>query len=193
MPVPVEAGGQALAPAARAPDLTAAAAQLADAGKRVPALASDKISALQLEILVEDTRPDDRDIAERVGKGLDKLGIRATITALPAATLRERLQKGQVDLWIGQLAEPVSSPVAWWGAAFAAGDDDWAQAQLTAGAIEPGAAGKAFADHVPVVPLMFRSVRIWHRTDVRGLAFDASGRPCYADLFFFGQPQRVKP
>jgi ABC-type transport system substrate-binding protein len=193
LPVPVEAGGAALDTAARAGDLTAAAAQLADAGTRVPDLAAAKLSALHLEILVEDTRPDDREIAERVVHALDKLGIQAKITATPADDLRNRLQSGQVDLWIGQITEPVTSQVAWWGAAFAAGDDDWAQGPLAAGTLEPGAAAKVFADHVPIVPLMFRAVRLWHRTDVRGLSFDASGRPCYADLFFFGSPQKAKP
>jgi hypothetical protein len=35
---------------------------------------------------------------------------------------------------------------------------------------------------------MFRSIRLWHRTDVRGVSFDATGRPCFADLFLFGAP-----
>jgi hypothetical protein len=33
---------------------------------------------------------------------------------------------------------------------------------------------------------------VWHRTDVRGLGFDGSGRPSYADLFLFGAPVRSK-
>ena len=42
------------------------------------------------------------------------------------------------------------------------------------------------------LPLLFRSVRLWHRTDVRGLKLDASGRPCFADVFLHGQPTRSK-
>jgi MarR-like DNA-binding transcriptional regulator SgrR of sgrS sRNA len=191
-PVPVEAGGTPLDQVARAGDLSAAAAQLADAAHRVPALAADKLAQLKLEILVEDTRPDDREIAERVAHALDRLGIASAITALPAAQLRDRVGKSQCDLWIGQLAEPVTSQIAWWGAAFAAGGDDWALPQLAAGTIDTAAAGKAFAERVPVVPLMFRAVRLWHRSDVRGVAFDASGRPCYADLFYFGTPVKSR-
>lgn len=192
LPIPVEAGGQPLDQAALVGDVTAAAEQLANAATRVPALAPGALPGLSLEILVEDTRPDDHEIGERVAHALDRLGIRSVVTAVPAQTLRERLQKGQVDLWIGQLAEPVTAPAAWWGAAFAAGDDDWANTALASSAIDPAVAGKVFADRVPIVPLMFRAIRLWHRTDVRGLSFDASGRPCYADLFFFGQPQRAK-
>src|SRR5262249_5884299 len=50
-PVPIEAGGAALDPVALGGDASAAAAQLADAAKRVPALAAGKLGALKLEIL----------------------------------------------------------------------------------------------------------------------------------------------
>jgi ABC-type transport system substrate-binding protein len=192
-PIPVEAGAAPLDAAGRAEDLVKARAQLADAATRVPALTADKIKALRLDILVEDTRPDDREIAERVVRALDMLGIAATITAVPGQTMRDRIAKGDADLWIGQLAEPVTVSAAWWGASFAAGADDWPVAQLATGAVDAGAAGKAFTDRMPIVPLMFRAVRLWHRTDVRGVTFDASGRPCLADLFLFGTPAKGKP
>ena len=178
--------------AGRVEDPDAARAVLAEAARKAPALAADKLAALRLEVLVEATRPDDREIAERVVRALDKLGVAATITALPATELRERVASGRCDLWIGQLAEPVTAADAWWGAAFAAGGDDWASAQLAAGHVDGAAAAKAFGDHLPIVPLMFRAVRLWHRTDVHGLAFDASGRPDLADLFLFGDPVRSK-
>jgi ABC-type transport system substrate-binding protein len=187
-PVPVEAGGSALDAAGKAGDLVKARAQLADAAKRVPALAADKLSKLRLEILVEDTRPDDRQIGERVALALDKLGIQAAITPLSAPALRERVAKGQTDLWIGQHVAPASAPLVWWTAAFAAGGDDWSATALGAGTIDSTAASKQFAARLPIVPLMFRSVRIWHPTNLRGIAFDPIGRPCYADLFVFGAP-----
>jgi MarR-like DNA-binding transcriptional regulator SgrR of sgrS sRNA len=187
-PVPVEAGGAALDAAGKAGDLAAARAQIADAAKRVAALATANLPRLKLELLVEDTRPDDRQIAERVVLALDKLGIQAVITPLAAATLRERIAKGQCDLWIGQHAEPVTAQLVWWSAAFASGGDDWSVSALAGGSIDAGAAAKEFAARLPIVPLMFRSVRMWHPTNLRGIAFDATGRPCYADLFLFGTP-----
>lgn len=191
-PLPVEAGAAVLDPAGRAEAPDAARAVLAEAARKTPALAADKLSALRLEVLVEATRPDDREIAERVVRALDKLGVAAAITALSAAELRDRVASGRCDLWIGQLAEPLTAAGAWWGAAFAAGGDDWASGQLATGHVDGALAGKTFAEHLPIVPLMFRSVRLWHRTDVRGLAFDASGRPDLADLFLFGDPVRAK-
>ncbi len=160
-----------------------ARAQLAEAAKHVPDLASTR-----LEILVEDTRPDDRDIAERVGLALDKLGIAWTVTQVSATVLRDRITSGKLDLWIGQLAEPVAATGVWWGAAFAAGGDPWPVSALQAGTLESGAAAKVFAERVPIVPLFFRSVRMWYRSDVRGVAFDALGRPCFADAYLFGAP-----
>ncbi|HEY5928277.1 MAG TPA: ABC transporter substrate-binding protein [Kofleriaceae bacterium] len=187
-PVPVEAGGYALTGAGKAADLVAARAQLADAARRVPALAADKLSKLRLEIVVEDTRPDDRQIAERVSLALDKLGIQAVITPLSAPDLRKRVAAGQHDLWIGQHAVPVTAQLVWWTAAFSAGGDDWAASAFSAGTIEPGAAANEFAKRLPIVPLMFRSVRMWHPTNLRGIAFDAVGRPCYENLFLHGAP-----
>lgn len=188
-PVPVEAGGT---PATRNGDLAAAQAALAEAGRRVRALAADRLPQLQLDIHVEDTRPDDREIAERVVRALDKLGIRSAVIAEPAHVFRERIAKGNADLWIGQLAVPVTSAWLWWGAAFAAGHDPWAMQQLAAGRLDPAAARKRFAAQLPIVPLMFRAVKLWHRTDVRGLVFDASGRPCFADAHLFGEPQKSR-
>ncbi|MFT3693031.1 MAG: ABC transporter substrate-binding protein [Kofleriaceae bacterium] len=158
-----------------------------DEAKKSPGLASAK-----LEILVEDTRPDDAAIAERVGLALDKLGVQWSVASVPAAQFRERVTSGKADLWIGQIAEP-SSPALWWGAAFAAGGDDWPVAALQTNSLDLAAAQKAFAEREPIIPLMFRSVRLWYRSDVHGIAFDALGRPCFADAFVFGGPVRSRP
>jgi ABC-type transport system substrate-binding protein len=190
-PVPVEAGGQA-APPARAGDLAAAQAALAEAGRRVKALAPDRLAQLKLDILVEDARPDDREVAERVVRALDKLGISARVVAAPAAAFRDRVARGAADLWIGQLAVPVTTTWLWWAAAFAAGGDSWATQQLAGGSVDPASARKRFAAQLPIVPLMFRSIKLWHRTDVRGLAFDASARPCFAELHLFGEPKKTR-
>ena len=185
VPVP---GGAPLDAIGKTGDLDRARAELADATKRLP-----ELSSIKLEILVEDTRPDDRDLAERVGVALDKLGIGWSVAQVPAAKLRERIASGKADLWIGQLAEPADSPAIWWGAAFFAGGDDWPVAALQTSSLDPIATAKAFAEREPIVPLMFRSVRLWYRNDVHGIAFDALGRACYADAYLFGAPQRSKP
>ena len=189
-PLPIEAGGPMLD--VRGDDVNAAHTALAEAAKRVKVLAPDRLPQLKLEILIEDTRPDDRELAERTALALTKLDIKSVITAVPAAVLRDRVKRGDCDLWIGQITAPVASAPAWWGAAFAAGNDTWAEQRLAAGAIDGPAAQKAFAERLPIVPLLFRAVRIWHRTDVHGLGFDATGRPGYADMFLYGDPARAQ-
>jgi ABC-type transport system substrate-binding protein len=192
-PLPVEAGGNAPTPAIRTGDLAAAKLAFADAQKRVPALSPSSASQLTLEIAFEDTRPDDREIAERVARALGKLGIAATLTALPGTELRERIAKGSTDLHLGQLAAPLPLGWAWWSAAFAAGGDDWAAQKLGAGQLTLEGARKEFAARRPIVPLMFRGVRMWHRADLRGLRFDATGRPCLEEVFMFGAPVKSTP
>jgi ABC-type transport system substrate-binding protein len=188
-PVPIEAGGAALAAAQLDGDVAAAKASLAAAAQRVVALRAIP----RLDILVDDSRPDDLLLAERVATALADIGVSVTSpTLVPANVLRDRVAAGTCDLWIGQLAEPVMSPLAWWAAAFAAGNDTALVPAIAAGTFDVKQARAAFAARPPIVPLMFRSLRLWHRTDVRGLGFDASGRPGFADLFLFGAPVRAK-
>ena len=188
-PLPVEAGAVLLDAAGRAGDPAAARGVLQDAGRHHAALTPGALAGLRLTIVIDETRPDDREIALRVSRGLDKLGIGFTIEAVAADKLRDRALRGDCDLWIGQLAAPITVATAWWGAAFAAGNDGWAQAELAAGVLDPAAAAAAFASRLPIVPLMFRSLLIWHRSDVHGLGFDAAGRPGFAELYWFkGKP-----
>ncbi len=189
-PVPLEAGGAALPASDRSGDLVAAQAALAEAAVRVPALRSGKLGALSLRILVDDSRPDDLEIAERVARALDKLGIASTLKAVSAVALRDAITRGTTDLYIGQLAAPATASWVWWAEAFAAGGSRWAAKQLATGKLDPAAAQRELAATLPIVPLMFRGVRLWHRTDVRGVAFDAAGVPCFADMFLFGAPVR---
>jgi len=188
LPLPSQAGAAPLTPAAAAGDPVQAASVLRAAAARAPALSESHLTGLTLMIAIDETRPDDREIALRVSRALDKLGIGFSIEAVPASALRDRVEHGACDLWIGQLAAPVGAAPVWWGAAFDAGHDDWARGKLATGAIDPAAAATEFARRLPIVPLMFRALLIWHQNDVHGLTFDASGRPALADLYWFRRP-----
>lgn len=184
-PVPPQAGGPALEPAARGGDLAAALAKMTALTTGAKALPAATLAAIRLEVLIDDSRPDDREVAERVVRALDKLGIAAAIAAVPATTLRERVDRGPCDLWIGQLAAPVNDATTWRMLAFSTGPRKAARKGA-------GDAARRFEQEQPIVPLFFRGLRASHRTDVRGLAFDASGRLDFSDLFFFGDPTRVR-
>jgi peptide/nickel transport system substrate-binding protein len=191
-PVPADLGGEALDDDQRGGDTAAAAKALERAAKRVPALAAKRRAELSLEILVDKTRLDDREVAERVVRALDKLGLAATITELGAADLVAKIDQGDGDLWIGQLAPPGPTAALVWAAAFEAGGDSWARKQLAAGKLDAGKARTQFGERLPILPLLHRSVRIHHRDDVRGVGFDASSRLGFADLFLFGKPVKSK-
>jgi len=187
-PIPLELGGPGLDPTRRAGNLDAARAALARAGSAVAALAPARLPQLRLDVLIDETRLDDRAAAERVVRALDKLGVTATITAAGATVVATRIARGECDLYIGQIPAVAADPRLLWAAAFAAGDEAWARRQLGRGDVDPANAASDFARALPIVPLYHRAVRVHHRRDVRGIGFDAAARIGFADLFLFGGP-----
>lgn len=183
--VPPQAGGPALEPAARGGDATAALAKMAALGAGQRPLTQATLAGIQLEVLIDDSRPDDREVAERVVRALDKIGISAAIAAVSAPVLRERVDKGSCDLWIGQLAMPVADAAMWRQMALAV-------APRRGGRKGSGEPARRVESELSIVPLFFRGLRASHRTDVRGVSFDSSGRLDFADLFLFGEPARPR-
>ncbi len=188
-PVPEELGGPRLADQASDARLELARAALTRAGAANRALHADRLGQLSLEILVDQTRPDDREIAERVVRALDRLGIKASIAAVAAPELARRIATGTADLYIGQLVAAVASPGFWFAQAYALGGERAAADQLTAGgAVDLARVRATFARRLPIVPLLHRAIRVHHRAAVRGGWFDASARLGVADLFLWGAP-----
>jgi ABC-type transport system substrate-binding protein len=187
-PIPVDLGGPALGEAERVARLPEAQAALAAAAGAVPALAPARIGAVSLEILVDASRPDDREIAERVVIALDKLGLAATIAAVAAPDLARRIAAAGCDLYIGQLALQVATPVHLFAAAYAAGGEREVAVRLAAGpSIDLVRARGAFTKRWPIVPLVHRGVRLHLRRDLRGAAFEPSARLGIAELFRWGR------
>ena len=187
-PVPLELGGPALPDGHRDARLADAQAALAAAATAVPALAPAAIGAVTLEILVDGSRPDDREIAERVVIALDKLGVASTIAAATAPELARRIAAGTCDLYVGQLAIAVPTPALMYAAAYAVGGDGAVAVKLAGGGtIDTVRARAAFAKRLPIVPLVDRGVRLHVRRDLRGAWFDTGARLGVADLFRWGK------
>jgi ABC-type transport system substrate-binding protein len=182
-PVPVDLGGPALSAVAADPRIDVAEAALARAGVKVRALSRDRIGALSLEILVADSRPDDREVAARVARALDKLGARATITAVNATELARRVSAGACDLYIGQTTAELSTPAMLYAQAFAIAGDRGHADKLASGAITGARMRETFAARLPIIPLYHRAVRVHHRADLRGAWFDSSARLGVPELF----------
>lgn len=183
-PVSVDLGGAAPAPAALEPDDAGARAALARASRAVKALAGT--AKPTFDLLIDRTRPDDREIGEKVVGALFRIGLQARLVELDPDALAQRMERGDFDLVIGQLAPAGAAPALQIAGAFAAGGDAWAAQQLAVAPLDPDAALVSFADRLPIIPLFHRAVRVHHRVDVRRLRFDAIGRLQYPDMFLFG-------
>jgi hypothetical protein len=185
-PVPAELGGPPLPDDARDSRAAAASAAMTRAAAAVPALAPDRRAAITLEVLIDASRPDDREVAERIVRALDKLGLRGTITAVAAPELARRVAAGACDLHVGQLAVSVASPGLLFAQAYAAaGERDVADKLVAGGSVDVARARGAFATRLPILPLYHRAVRVHHRRDLRGSWFDGASRLGVADLFMW--------
>lgn len=165
------------------PASTEIAARIADAR----AALGKKGAKVALELIVDQTRPDDADVASRVVAALDELGLQVTYTALDPAEFARRVAAGKCDLYIGQLVAPATEASWEYALAFAAGGDRWPIAALQTGKFTRATAAAAFAERLPIVPLFHRAVRAHYRKTLSGVAFDALGRLPYAGVFFFAQ------
>ena len=181
-PVAVDLGGAV--PAQLEPDVTSARAALVRAAQAVKVLAAK--TRPTFDLLIDRSRPDDREVGEKVVAALFGIGLQVRLVELDPDALAARAERGDFDLVIGQLAPPAAAPALQAAAAFAAGGDPWAAQQLAAAPLQVDAALAAFAERLPIVPLFHRAVRVHHRVDVRRVRFDAIGRLQYADMFLFG-------
>ena len=188
-PVPVAMGGPAPASQGR-PSMERAQAALTRARRADRRVEAALGRGRSLEIFIDRTRPDDREVAEKVAAALFRLGVSARIRALAAADWHTR--RDTADLYIGHLALPAPAPALALAAAFAAGGEPWARDPLARGGLDDAtaheAARRAFDERLPIIPLFHRAVRVHHRSDLRGVVLDDAARPGFADVFFFGQP-----
>lgn len=187
-PAPVALDGPATPASDRRAHLDRARRALDAARQSDAGLRTRLARGQELELIVDRSRPDDREIAENVAAALFRLGVGARIVELDAPAFAARVRRGDCDLYIGQMVLPAPSAALAFAAAFAAGGDGWARARLARGALDIEAARRTFAQNLPIVPLFHRAVRVHHRHDLRGVTLDHASRLSLADAFFFGQP-----
>lgn len=184
-PVPAAMGGPPAPDAALGARLDAAR----DALRRAAARHLELDAALAgrrtppLEVLADRSRPEDAEIAARVVAALDRLGLAASFAALEPGEFARRVETGECDLYVGQLAVSARAAALVWAAALAAGGEGRLARRLAANGSYADAAARAFEERAPIVPLVHRAARVHHRTTLRALAFDALGRIGFADFF----------
>ncbi len=194
-----------LAPSTRAPELLEAQPQRArqlwrQAQRLDPEFASRASHAGPgLTILVDRSRPDDREVAENVSAALFALGANARIVEQGPHAFAQRVRRGDCDLYIGQLALPIPTDAAALAAALAVGYGRnraraaTGEASGASGASNAsGASGaniaelrRAFMLDLPIVPLFHRALRVHHRRDIRGLLIDDGALLDWANIFVF--------
>jgi hypothetical protein len=135
-------------------------------------------------VLIDASRPDDREVAERVVNALDKLGLVATISRDTAPELARRVAAGDVRSVRRPARRGGGHPGALFAAAYAAGGERAVADKLGGGGTpRPVRVRAAFAKRLPMMPLVARGVRLHIKADLRGAWFDTGARLGVAELF----------
>ncbi len=191
-PLPPALGGPKLEPNGSRAQIREASRLLERAKAGSPSLRARLGGGASLPVLVDESRPEDREVAERVVAALYRLGLGAHVEDAPARGHARRTRRGDCVLYVGQLAPLASSWDVQLAAGLAAGGERAEAADLIRGERDMARALTRFEATLPIIPLFHRGSRMHHRTDVYGLSFDRLGLPAYADAFFFGDPERAR-
>ena len=143
-----------------------------------------RIQRNKLELIVDETRPDDREVAENVVAALYRLGVSARILSVSAKEHHRRVLHGQCDLYIAQLVHLFDSPVLATAAAFAAGRNTLLQRVLRRRTVSVKEVQQMFLKHMPIVPLFRQSLRVHHRRSIGGPRFLRTAQLSFADMYF---------
>jgi MarR-like DNA-binding transcriptional regulator SgrR of sgrS sRNA len=130
----------------------------------------------KLSLLVDVSRFDDRDVAERILADLARAGIDLAIEAVDAATYQARADSGRYELLLGAAAPPAPDATLAALALVAAVDPAAARAALARAPAQP-----IDLEATRVVPLFQRAARLFVAPELRDLAVDGAGRATWAD------------
>ncbi|HEX4462599.1 MAG TPA: ABC transporter substrate-binding protein, partial [Polyangia bacterium] len=134
----------------------------------------------KLSLLVDASRFDDRDVAERILADLARAGIDVTIDAADAATYQARVDGGRYELVLGAAAPPAPDGTLAALALVAAVDPAAARAALARGATVDVEATR-------VVPLFHRAARVQTAPELRDVRVDGAGRVAWPDVHWLAR------
>jgi MarR-like DNA-binding transcriptional regulator SgrR of sgrS sRNA len=182
-PLPRSARGTVISSAGLTANSLRARQLLKELGKKHSGL-----SSLSLEIIVNKSRPDDSVIAGRVAAALFAIGIKTRLVSLHANAFARRVKTGQCDLYIGQLATRSDFAADTLRTAFVVGGFEKLLGKF--GKESRGGMERQFNEHLPLIPLFHRGLRVHHRSDLQEVAFDDNSRLLFEDLFLYGLPEK---
>jgi peptide/nickel transport system substrate-binding protein len=135
----------------------------------------------KLALLVDASRFDDRDVAERILADLARAGIELSVDAVDAPTYQARAEAGRYELILGTAAAPAPDATLAALALVAAVDPAAARA-----ALQRAAGAVVDLDATRVVPLYVRAARLYAAPELRDLVVDGAGRADWADAHWLG-------
>ena len=136
----------------------------------------------KLSLLIDASRFDDRDVAERILADLARAGIDVAIDAADASSYQARVEAGRYELCLGTTASPAPDAALATLALVAAVDAAAARA-----ALQRAAGPTIDLETTRVVPLFLRATRLFVAPEVRELAVDGAGRAGWADAHWRSQ------
>lgn len=161
-PLPPALGGRQASAAESRARRSAAGAALRRAVAANPTLASVASGRAVVSVLVDRTRPDDLEIAQKIASALDRIGVRARIDPVAPGELSRRVAEGRSDLYVGQLAVPARSRSV----------------------VQQVVRQVQRRDGARPVALFYRALRVHHLRRLWGLRFDELGALRIADAFY---------
>ncbi|MDB4970507.1 MAG: extracellular solute-binding protein family 5 [Myxococcales bacterium] len=136
----------------------------------------------KLTLLVDASRFDDRDVAERILADLARAGIDVGIDAVDAAQYQARVESWRYELYLGAATPPAPDAALATLALVAAVDPAAARALLAGPAGNP-----VDVDATRVVPLYHRAARLFIAPELRDLTVDGAGRGGWADAHWLAR------
>lgn len=158
--------------------------------QRYPTLPRDAASGRpKLDLLVDASRIEDRDVATQLVADLDRIGITVTIDAQQAKAYQARLERGRYELVLGRHPGQIPlGPVTFAGALAAAGMGVQATACMTAGRCGTRQQALDFMKQLPVIPLVHTAARLDHDARLGDLRLTYGSAVDYADVFWTRTP-----
>lgn len=158
-------------------NMESAVAQLEQAGYNTKSGSSQNTKTLSLELLINQDNSFRTAAAEVLRRQLEQVGVTLTVTALPFADVQNRLNKGQFDLYLGEIRLSADLSLRPFfsgsGAAGAGGLSSTASADaytdFLSGAKTPAQFTELFVSDVPFIPLCWRDGMAAYNRSMNGV------------------------
>ncbi|PIE18530.1 MAG: hypothetical protein CSA65_04390 [Proteobacteria bacterium] len=150
------------------------------AAKRFAQLARSRV---QLTLLVDKSRPDDRKLAGQIVADLDRVGFAVTIDAREPAVYQQLLGSGSYSLALRRHGSQSSDPRLALASAFALAGEGRAARRCAIGGCGLRDV-RRYALKLPAIPLVHANLKIHYDARLGGLKVDRAGRLRFASVFW---------